>query len=69
MFGVGDYHGIRVAGSTVRGFGALRFRAPLPLLWLSYRQMTCVLASVSVPPLLWGSMWSTSALLGLPEYS
>lgn len=71
IFGAGGYQGIWVAGSTVLAFGVrrLRLRVPLPLLWLSYRQMTCVLASVSVPPLLWGSMWSTSALLGLPEYS
>lgn len=44
------HHAMWVTGSTVRGFVALRFRVPLPLRWLSYRHMTWVLVSVSVPP-------------------
>ena len=45
------YHLMVVGGSTSRGFGVVR-RLPLPLRWLHHRQITAVLLSVSVPPLL-----------------
>ena len=45
------HQSICVPGSTVLGFGTAS-RRPLPLRWLHHRQITAVLSSVSVPPLL-----------------
>lgn len=39
-----------------------------PSCWLQRRQSIRVLVMVSCPPCACGSTWSTSALLGLPEY-
>ena len=45
------HHSMLVPGSIVLGCGTVRLR-PLPLRWLHHRQITVVLPSVSVPPLL-----------------
>ena len=47
------HHSMLVPGSIVLGCGTVRLR-PLPLRWLSQRQITATLSSVSVPPLLYG---------------
>ena len=47
------HHSMLVPGSIVLGCGTVRLR-PLPLRWLSQRQITVTLSSVSVPPLLYG---------------
>ena len=45
------HHSMLVPGSIVLGCGTVRLR-PLPFRWLHHRQITVVLPSVSVPPLL-----------------
>ena len=66
---LGVYHSTFVSKS-IRGLTWTFARPSFPPSdWLQRRQMIRALSAVSGPPFECGMMWSTSALLGLPEYS
>lgn len=68
-FPLGVYHSTFVSRSIrVLTWAFARPSFP-PSDWLQRRQMIRALSAVSGPPFECGMMWSTSALLGLPEYS
>lgn len=68
-FPLGVYHSTFVSRSNLGLAWAFARPSFPPSDWLQRRQMIRALSAVSGPPFECGMMWSTSALLGLPEYS